>query len=1144
VNQANTRTATCLVAVLGTVMVQGPSGESIEPGGATAKGLVAALALARGPLSVRGIVDDLWQDAPPRNEKAALQTLVSRVRSVAADGLIVSTPGGYALGVEPTQCDLGAAAGHRDTARSAQERGDWPGADAEASAGLALWRGEPGVDLGDTELAERLAAVAAELHRSLTLVRARARVETGDAFGALADLAPLAEATPLDEEVELLRLRALAAGGRRNDAIREFGEFRRRIRDELGTEPSPGLVALHTTLLRFSEPEDMPARTLRIGIRTPPNALVGRDADIAALERVMGTSRLTTILGAGGLGKTRLAQELAGRAAERMPGVVVVELASVRTGDDVPLALASTLGIREYSGIREYGGTRITLNDPGVRVDVRGRILGALAERPTLLVMDNCEHLIDAAAEWIADILASTRQVRVLATSRAPLMISAEQVYQLEPLPSVTGASVTGGTVIGRGAVPGGGAVPGPAVTLFMERARAARPSVVMPIDTIERLCERLDGLPLAIELAAARVRTMSVEEIERRIGNRFALLRGGDRAAPERHRTLQAVIDWSWNLLRDSEQRTLRRLSPFVDGFGADAASAVIEHGAAATQSTTDKHGTIDKQSSTDKQRDDAEADLEGLVNQSLLTAVESPLTGRVRYRMLETVREFGDGRLEEAGERTEVATRIRAWAESFGLAALATTYGPEQLDTFRRVEEEQDNLVAALRDAVRVDDAGTTSTVYAALGMHWTIRGAHSEVLSLGPQIVGTLSRYEPDDEHRDAAMVSLTLIGVTSLFAAARQGLRALVRVRRLRGRGPARSPQLDAMLSVLLTLPNVGAALATVERLRTSDDPAIAAFACLVSAQLAENAGEFDDGLRFAARAHAKAELAQDAWTVGIAAHTMAQLHSERGDAADVLVWARRARPPLNALNVGDDLRQLDWLCAMSEVALGHLDEAAVTFERMTLLGDAESLDTNDLRAIGHGGLAEIASARGDAVEAERRYALAEQVWGDPPSGFAPWYYGAAAGLLAAAANAGHAGDERILRVARRLRARIRRDERIRVGMIDRPITGTAAVGLAVWLLAPGRAGDAGNGADREGADAARRDAGLELLALGRGLHGRQDFPSLDWRAVTAEVQREHPELDVAAAWARVEALSMTERTERLHEVVRSLYGLLG
>ncbi|QDZ14531.1 ATP-binding protein [Humibacter ginsenosidimutans] len=1080
-SQASTRIPVHRVAVLGPVLVATPNGTLAEPGGSTAKALVVSLLLARGSLSVRGIGDDLWEDEPPRNLKAALQTLVSRVRAVAADGLIVSAPGGYELGAHGDS-DLAEATRRRETARAALDRGDAVAAEGEASAGLALWRGEPGADLVPGDLARRLAAAAADLRRSLALLRADARIAAGDGTGALSDLEPFTEAAPLDEDLELRRLRAHAVTGRRNDAIREFGEFRTRMRDELGTTPSADLLALHTRLLREPDPDAAP-HALHVGIRVPPNPLVGRDGDIDALESLLATSRLTTILGAGGLGKTRLAQELAGRAAQRMPGVVVVELASVRSGDDVPLALASTLGIREYTG------TRLTLSDPAVRVDVRGRILSTLAERPTLLVMDNCEHIIEAAAEWIADILASTRDVRVLATSRAPLMIAAEQVYQLQPLAAATADRV-----------------PGPAVTLFIDRARAARPSVVLPIETIERLCTKLDGLPLAIELAAARVRSMSVEEIERRIDNRFVLLRGGDRSAPERHRTLLAVIDWSWNLLGDSEQRTLRRLSVFVDGFDSDAALAAGDP------------------------RDDVEADLEGLVNQSLLVAAESELTGRLRYRMLETVREFGAERLDEQCERDEVAARIRGWADAFALDALETTYGPEQVATFRRVEEEQDNLVAALRNALETGDRDTASSVYAALAMHWTLRGAHGEVLGFVPLLLDALRGYRPDELHRDAAMVTLALIGGLSMVTEVPLGLRALARLRVLDSISSPRDPRLNSVVRLALSLPDLGAAMKTVDDLRADEDPAISSMGYLLSSQLAENRGEIDEALVFSAQSFAKAELAGDVWTVGMSAHSLAQLHSQRGDAADVLVWARRARTNLELLNAGEDLQQLEWMCAMTDVTLGRPESARATFERLSQPhAESESYDWRDLKAIGHAGLAEIAAAADDWSEAERQYALAEQVWGDPPVGFAPWYYGAGAGLLICSVRAGDVDDPRTTKVARRMRARLLRDFRVRAGAVDLPITGLAALGLGVWLLAPGR----------EGADACQHAAGLELLALGHGVNARQDFPSQGWARAADDVRRQHPELDPDAAWRAVEPLTLVERTERVHEVVRSL-----
>ncbi|WP_431218455.1 BTAD domain-containing putative transcriptional regulator [Leifsonia xyli] len=424
------------VAVLGPVLVEDRNGVLTEPAGALGKSLIVALVLARGAASVPSLVEDLWDDSPPRQERAALQTLVSRVRTTSANGLLESTPSGYALALAPEQTDLGLARRALDRANAALQAGDAAAAAAEADTALALWRGEPGAELGGTPLADELLRTAASLRDELRLVRARVRRAAGDAAGALADLQPLIAERPLDETLRLEQLRALADAGRRSEALLAFAELKEALLDRLGTRPGPELVAINAALLAADE-EDRPAapRRVRIGLRSAPNALVGREYDIDAVEDLIATSRLTTILGAGGLGKTRLAQEIGNRAVHT-PAVIVVELASVRNGEDVELAFASTLGIREARAARP--------TDPGAQLDLRSRILGLLAERETLLIVDNCEHIVDAAAAYVRDILDSTTNVRVLATSRAPLAIGAEHVYPLDSLKSTDGGASGG----------------------------------------------------------------------------------------------------------------------------------------------------------------------------------------------------------------------------------------------------------------------------------------------------------------------------------------------------------------------------------------------------------------------------------------------------------------------------------------------------------------------------------------------------------------------------------------------------------------------------------------------------------------------------------------------------------------------------
>jgi predicted ATPase/DNA-binding SARP family transcriptional activator len=1070
------------IAVLGPILVEDAGGRLSPPPGATTKALVVALALAPGgALSVRGLVDDIWADNPPRNEKAALQTLVSRLRAATADDLLVSASNGYRLAATGALCDIGAAASYRDEARAALENGDAAGAARAASAGLALWRGEPGADLGDLELADRLAATAARLNDDLTRGRAAARVELGDHLGALADIEQLLAASPLDEDLQLMRLTVVAASGRRNDAIRLFAEFRERLRDELGTGPSAALTAFNAELLREEDAPPRPAR-VQFGLRTPPNALVGRDDDVAALVALVRESRLTTILGAGGLGKTRVAQEVARASTAHTPAVIFVELASVRSGEDVPLVLASALGIREASG------ARLKLSDPGVRLDVRSRILNALIERPTLLVMDNCEHLVDAAAEWIGDILDSTTTVHILATSRSPLMISAERVY---PLDSLSGSSETG--------------EPAPAVALFMERARAARPSATLPLETVARLCDRLDGLPLAIELAAARVRSMSVEEIERRIGNRFTLLRGGDRTAPERHRTLLAVIDWSWNLLGESERRTMRRLSRFVDGFSAEAAQIVAAGDDAV----------------------DIADDLDALVNQSLVSVSEHAATGSVRYRMLETVREFGDMALVDAGEDVLVADATYRWAAGFCADVAEVTYGPEQVPTFHRVELEQENLVSTLRAAIDESRADVIVRIFTALGLHWSLRGAHSEVIGFGVPILTATRNFSPGDGELDAAALTYAIIGGSSMFSDQRTGIRALARLRVVtRGKRLA-DPQSQAMVDLLMLVSDPPAAFRLLAELRESHDPSVSAFAHLISAQFAENDGDIPTALRYSQASFERAASRQDTWTQGTAAQSLAQLYSQVARPEEALEWAAKARPMLASLLAADDLRQLDWLVAVNEVSLGRLDRARDALSFIAYDTDSTGFDAADLRTIGLGGLAEIAALTGDVAEARRIYRAAFGAFTLEHGEMSPWSLMVGSAYVALSTVSGHAAESEVAEAVVALRQRIRVSVRLRPQFTDRPILGAAILGIALWLLEP----------ERPGATAEDVAVGLELLGLSRALYGRQDLLTLHWQPAADRVSTTHGAEAVAAAVASAESREPAARSERALDLLR-------
>lgn len=1049
--------------MLGPVLVEDRTGALAEPSGTRGKSLIVALALAPGGRSVPALVDDLWDDAPPRQERAALQTLVSRVRTSSADGILESTASGYALAVGAHGTDLDLAAHHLERARGALAADAHGDALREADSGLALWRGEPGLELAGSRLGEELARTAAELRAELLVARARAARESGDSTTALADLHELLRLRPLDESLHAERIRTLADAGRRSDALLAYADLTEALRERLGTRPGAELVALNARLLaeedqREDEREPASPRQVRIGLRTAPNALVGREYDLEAVEDLVATSRLTTILGAGGLGKTRLAHEI-GHRAIHTPAVVLVELAGVRTGADVELAFATTLGIREARTAR--------LAEPGAQLDLRSRILGLLSERETLLIVDNCEHIIDAAAAYVEDILSATPSVRVLATSRAPLAIGAERVYALGPLPSDDD---------------------GPAVELFRERARAARPGVVLPPEAVARLCARLDGLPLAIELAAARTRSLSVEEIERRLGNRFALLTGGERTAPERHRTLFAVIDWSWNLLAASEQALMRRLSTFPDGFSAEAAEAVAGAGAASV---------LD--------------DLDALVAQSLVTVSEDQDTGILRYRMLETVREFGDLELTAAAEAGDVQAGVDAWAVAFAREAMAHMHGPDQVPTFALVTAEQDNLVAVLRSAIDGDRPATTAAVFAVLAYYWSLRSTHTEVLGFGAAVLDALAGWEPEGDDREAAAACYALIGGTFLYAGLRTAVRAISRLRRLRRGAPFADPRLGAIASLVLAAGHVEPGMRLLAEFSRSADPELAAMGSLLTAQLQENAGELDDALASATRAHEKAIEAQDTWSRASAAQSLAQLHSQLAHPHEALAWAASAHEGLATLRAAGDLRQLDWLIAVNSISAGDVDRGRALLEDyLHEEVDRTGFDYVDYYGIGFAGMAEIALAEGDYARGVRLYDEAIGVYTDDTAaerdaGANPWLTILGAALVAARLRAQEAGmpdgdpltGTETAEAVRRLRVRVLVNARLSPSYLDKPVVGTGLLGVAIWML------DAEVGTARGDEWV---DAGLELFALAARANSRQDIESLHRPALAERVRR--------------------------------------
>ncbi|MFE7130910.1 BTAD domain-containing putative transcriptional regulator [Streptomyces sp. NPDC057638] len=746
------------------------------------RGLLALLAedVRRGCTTDR-LVAGLWPGELPKRPEKAVQVLVSRVRGQLGADVVVSTPQGYRLTLDERQVDASVLLLHATASAEQARMGNHAGSLAAAEAGLALWDGSPDGDEGPVA---SLRAARVVVRGVLVRAQALALARLGRHAEASGPLAVAAAEHPRDEEVlaELLRGEAAVAGPA--TALTRYEAYRSDLREELGTNPGPVLRAVQQELLRGVAP------VVRHGVPHEPNPLLGRDEDIAAVEGLSRGSRVVTVVGPGGLGKTRLAYAVSRRAEQRV--VHVVPLSGVTADGDVAAAVASALGT---------GESRHTAVSGPVPADPVPGILGALGPGPALLVLDNCEHLIRGTADLVQALVSSSKDLRVLCTSRAPLGLTSEAVYALPELDQATSAE------------------------LFTQRARAARPGVRLPPDAVAELCGHLDGLPLAVELAAARVRVMSVPEIARRIGDRFALLVGGARDTPTRHRTLHAVVEWSWNLLTAEARAALRTLSVFPGGFSGAAAEHVLGGEALLL--------------------------LEQLAGQSLLTVVDAPVG--VRCRMLETVREFSAARCAEAGEDETAVDRFLDWARDFGITHHDVLYGPDPLTSWELIRAEQDNLVLALRHALAREDGPSTAALTAVLAALWSTDSNYPRLAALAADTGPPLSHYRPEPAYVEVTRVAAVLC-TASLFMGYRPQstvLRQLVTLRRL----PSAPPDtlLRATAVVLSAIPEMTPpGYEVLRRLCDSGPPLVAGIAECVATYVWEHEHDADRALVSARR----------------------------------------------------------------------------------------------------------------------------------------------------------------------------------------------------------------------------------------------------------------------------------------------------
>ncbi|MGW1171183.1 BTAD domain-containing putative transcriptional regulator [Streptomyces sp. NPDC002550] len=669
--------------ILGVAQAADGQGTPVPIGGPRLRTLLTALALRPGRTTTpETLIDEIWADDHPSDAPAALQALVGRLRRTLGHHTVVSTPGGYRLEATEDDVDLYVFERLVLTGTEALTTGDPATAHRTLTEALALWHGPALADLPDRSAATRPEALRLEATRA----RAAAALDLGRAPDVVPELAELTTVHPLDEPLHALHIRALRDTGRTADALAAYESARRTLADTLGTDPGPELRALHASLLtqqgpgqpRVSESSPTPAQPPeRTGnLRPRLTSFVGREPELEAIRSDVDRARLVTLTGPGGSGKTRLAEE----AAAGLPQAWLVELAPLDHPEAVPGAVVSALGLRE---------TVLLTNELAApQADPVALLIEYCAPRSQLLILDNCEHVIGAAAALAETLLTHCPGLTILATSREPLGVPGESVRPVEPL------------------------VPEQAHRLFAERAKAVRPdadAVLSDTGAVAEICRRLDGLPLAIELAAARLRLLTPRQIADRLDDRFRLLTSGSRTVLPRQQTLRAVVDWSWDLLDERERTVLREASVFAGGWDLAAAEAVCTGPA---------------------------ADLIGaLVDKSLVVAAPSGPdgSGGMRYRMLETIHEYATERAAEVpGLRATAERRHRAWVRALVEEAEPRLRSGDQLPWISRLETELDNVRAALDRSVRAGDEPEAGAIVLAIGWFWWLRNHRQEAVA----------------------------------------------------------------------------------------------------------------------------------------------------------------------------------------------------------------------------------------------------------------------------------------------------------------------------------------------------------------------------------------------------------------------------
>ena len=967
--------------MLGTLQVHDGHGRAVRVGGQRVRALLILLALDAGRVvPAHALIERLWPGDRPADAANALQSLVSRLRAAlrqaaARDSVIESSAAGYRLAVTPESVDAVAFETAARAGSRALAAGDARTAASTLREALAAWRGPALADVAAQEFAIAPAARLAELRSTALLDRIEADLALGEDSGLTSELRELTAADPLAERPRGLLMRALAAAGRQTDALAEYARARELLADRLGVDPPPRLEQVYLAILRQEVPLSAPAvaahpaDTMAVSssperavapprhharlsrMASPPTSFIGRDDDVAGVLKKLAEERLVTLTGPGGVGKTRLAAEAAARLGA---AAWFTELAPVSEPAEVPYAVLDALGLRERVLARHSA-------EPGPQ-DPVDRLCGALEGRDVVLIFDNCEHVVEAAARLAGRLLADCPKARILTTSREPLRINGETLWPVSPLPVPPAESAPADVPEDISAYP--------AVKLLRDRGAAVQPSFAVDqanAAAVARICRTLDGLPLAIELAAAWLRTLTPAQLAERLDDRFALLTGGSRTALPRHQTLRAVVDWSWNLLSEPERVLARRLAVFPAGATLAAAEQVCADPAPAS---ADAGAGLARAAVLPV--------LSGLVGKSIVAVTDGPGGTAPRYRMLETVRSYGLERLAEAGEDALVRDALADYYLTLAETADPKLRSPDQSRWFRELAAEQDNINAALRRAISRGDARRALLFVRALAYYW-MRRARGEGDALALEVLA----LEPPPELADSlpiaearAVSALTAVSNSLALDTVREPLAsAVASLSRWAADGATLHP-IAIMGEPMLAMFDRDAdrALAVIGRYTTSPDPWLRAATRMYRSASWSMLGHVDGAEDDCVAALAAFREIGDVWGIAISLTQLSEFAELRADHATAIAALAEAWEIGGALEAWGDMAYIVGMLAVARARAGDVDEALddmrqaerVAAERTTINADEWLRFTRAEVAWHAGDLREAASACTAAV----------------------------------------------------------------------------------------------------------------------------------------------------------------------------------